>query len=262
MINVKEKIDYCQFFKLFLCLLQEYMLINSSSLIEGYFFKSDLDFANLPEDIKTAFLSQMVVKNYKKGQNIFSEGTYPAGIYYIKKGKVKKYKTVSGGKEQIIYICNKGELLGYAPFLSDERYPDSAGTITDAQIGFISDDKLIPLLHKYDELSKMLMKNLSHEFGVMINYVTTFTRKTVRERVALSLLILNEKFNDCLNNKNEVEIILTREDFANLVGTATETLVRILRDFKEEKLVQTQGRKIIIKNIPKLLEIADITGTL
>jgi CRP-like cAMP-binding protein len=238
------------------------MSINSGSLIEGYFFKSDLDFANLPINVKTAFLSQMVVRQYKKGQNIFSEGTYPAGIYFIKKGKVKKYKTVGRGKEQIIYISNEGELLGYAPFLSDEKYPDSASTITDALIGFISEEKIIQLLHKYDELSKMLMKNISHEFGVMINYVATFTRKTVRERVALSLLILNEKFSDCLNEKHEVEITLTREDFANLVGTATETLVRILHDFKEEQLIRTQGRKITVKNIPKLLEIADLTEIL
>lgn len=200
----------------------------------------------------------MNVKQFKKGQNIFTEGTYPAGIYFIKKGKVKKYKSLNGGKEQIIYVCSEGELLGYATFLSEEIYPDSAASLTDATIGFLSKDKLMKLLEEHDELSKMLMKNLSHEFGVLVNFIATFTQKTVRERVALTLLILHEKFKDDLNEYNEIQIVLTRADFANIVGTAVATLVRLLHDFKEEKLIRTQGRKIIIINKLRLLEIADV----
>jgi len=200
----------------------------------------------------------MNVKQFKKGQNIFTEGTYPAGIYFIKKGKVKKYKSLNRGKEQIIYVCSEGELLGYATFLSEEIYPDSAASLTDAVIGFLSKDKLMKLLDEHDELSKMLMKNLSHEFGVLVNFIATFTQKTVRERVALTLLILHEKFKEDLNENNEVQIVLTRADFANIVGTAVATLVRLLHDFKEENLIQTQGRKIVIINKAQLLEIADV----
>jgi CRP-like cAMP-binding protein len=107
----------------------------------------------------------------------------------------------------------------------------------------------------------MLLKNLSHEFGVLVNFIATFTQKTVRERVALTLLILQEKFKDNLNGNDQIEIVLTRIDFANIVGTAVETLVRLLRDFKEEKLIQTAGRKIIIINEDELLEIADATDS-
>jgi CRP-like cAMP-binding protein len=235
------------------------MSINPDNIAERFIFKSDSVFSDLPDNIKEEFLSQMVVKQFKKGQNIFTEGNYPAGIYFIRKGKVKKYKTLNGGKEQIIYLCSEGELLGYAAFLSEERYPDSAASLTDAAIGFISKDKLLKLLDQYDELSKMLMKNLSHEFGVLVNFIATFTQKTVRERVALTLLILLEKFKDNQNEDGEVEIILTREDFANIVGTAVETLVRLLHDFKEEELIRTQGRKILIKNKLQLLEIANVT---
>jgi len=200
----------------------------------------------------------MIVKQFRKKQNIFTEGTYPAGIYFIKKGKVKKYKSLNGGKEQILYVCSEGELLGYAAFLSEEMYPDSAASLTDATIGFLSKDKLLKLLNEYDELSKMLMKNLSHEFGVLVNFIATFTQKTVRERVALTLLILQEKFKDTTDENNEIQINLTRADFANIVGTAVATLVRLLHDFKEENLIRTQGRKIIITNKLQLLEIADV----
>jgi CRP-like cAMP-binding protein len=200
----------------------------------------------------------MIVKQFRKKQNIFTEGTYPAGIYFIKKGKVKKYKSLNGGKEQILYVCSEGELLGYAAFLSEEMYPDSAASLTDATIGFLSKDKLLKLLVQYDELSKMLMKNLSHEFGVLVNFIATFTQKTVRERVALTLLILQEKFKDNVDENNEIQINLTRADFANIVGTAVATLVRLLHDFKEENLIRTQGRKIIINNKLQLLEISDV----
>jgi len=234
------------------------MTINQDRVAERFIFKSDAAFTNLPDHVKEAFLSQMNVRQFKKGQNIFTEGTYPAGIYFIKKGKVKKYKSLSGGKEQIIYVCSEGELLGYAAFLSEEGYPDSAASLTDTTIGFLSKEKLLRLLDQYDELSKMLMKNLSHEFGVLVNFIATFTQKSVRERIALTLLILHEKFKDNLNEDHEVQIVLTRADFANIVGTAVATLVRLLHDFKDENLIRIQGRKIIVKNEQQLLVIADV----
>jgi CRP-like cAMP-binding protein len=234
------------------------MSILPDSVAERFIFNSNSAFSNLPDHIKEDVLSQMVVKQFKKGQNVFTEGTYPAGIYFIKKGKIKKYKSLNGGREQIIYVCCEGELLGYAAFLSEEWYPDSAAALTDAIIGFISKDKLIRLLDQYDELSKMMMKNLSHEFGVLVNVIATNAQKTVRERVALTLLILYEKYKDNINENNDVEIVLTRADFANIVGTAVATLVRLLHDFKEEQLIRTQGRKIVILNKHQLLEIADV----
>jgi CRP-like cAMP-binding protein len=236
------------------------MPLNNYKVTERFIFKSDLIFTGLPEDVKEAFFKEMVIKQFKKDQNIFTEGTYPAGIFFLKKGKVKKYKMLNRGKEQIIYICSEGELLGYAAFLGEERYPDSAASLTDASIGFISREKLVRLFEQHSELSKMLMKSISHEFGVLVNFIATFTQKTVRERVALTLLILHEKFKEKINDEDdEVQIILTRKDLANMVGTAVETLVRLLHDFKDEQLITTKGRKIIVIDKHKLLEIADVT---
>ena len=232
------------------------MSILPESIADKFIFKSDAIFSNLPNNIKEVFLSQMSIREYKKGQSLFTEGTYPAGIYFIKKGKVKKYKSLNGGKEQIIYVCCEGELLGYASLLGEETYPDSASSLTNTVIGFLSKEKLLKLLDQYDEISKMLVKNLSHEFGVLINFIAAFTQKPVRERVALSLLILWEKFSDNPNESSEVQIQLTRADLANMVGTAVETLVRVLQEFKKEDIIAINGRAIRILKPKELIQIS------
>lgn len=232
-----------------------------SKIRERFHLKREFDFESLPEHVQLDFTDQLVVKHFKRGQNIFTEGALPSGIYFVKKGKIKKFKTLNSGKEQIIYLCSEGEMIGYAAFLGEERYPDSAATITESLIGFISKDRLVRLLNKHEELSKLLIKKLSHEFGVMVNFIATFTKKSVRERVALTLLILNENFRQKTKEEEEIEIELTREDFANIVGIAVETLVRILSDFAKEGLIMKRKRKIIITDPLKLFKIADLTDT-
>ena len=189
---------------------------------ERFHLKREFDFESLPEHVQVDFKDQMIVKHFKRGQNIFTEGSFPSGIYFVKKGMIKKFKTLNSGKEQIIYLCSEGEMIGYASFLGEERYPDSAAAITESLIGYISRDPLVHLLDKHQELATLLVKKLSHEFGVMVNFIATFTKKSVRERVALTLLILNENFRQNRNLENEIVIELTREDFANIVGIAIQ----------------------------------------
>ena len=228
---------------------------------ERFHLKREFDFESLPEHVKVDFKNQMIVKRFKRGQNIFTEGSFPSGIYFVKEGKIKKFKTLNSGKEQIIYLCSEGEMIGYASFLGEERYPDSAAAITESLIGYISKDRLLSLLDKHQELATLLVKKLSHEFGVMVNFIATFTKKSVRERVALTLLILNENFRQNRNLENEIVIELTREDFANIVGIAIETLVRILSDFVTEGLITKKRREIIVKQPLELFKIADLTDT-
>lgn len=234
---------------------------SSSKIRERFHLKREFDFESLPEHVQEDFTNHMIVKHFKRGQNIFTEGAFPSGIYFVKKGKIKKFKTLNSGKEQIIYLCSEGEMIGYAAFLGEERYHDSAAAITESLIGYISKDRLISLLDKHEELSKLLIKKLSHEFGVMVNFIATFTKKSVRERVALTLLILNENFRQNTNDDNEIQIELTREDFANIVGIAIETLVRILSEFAREGLIKKNGRKIVAIETLKLFKIADLTDT-
>jgi CRP-like cAMP-binding protein len=228
---------------------------------ERFHLKREFDFESLPEHVQVDFKDQMIVKHFKRGQNIFTEGSLPSGIYFVKEGKIKKFKTLNNGREQIIYLCSEGEMIGYASFLGEERYPDSAAAITESLIGYISKERLVSLLDKHQELATLLVKKLSHEFGVMVNFIATFTNKSVRERVALTLLILNENFRQNRNLENEIVIELTREDFANIVGIAVETLVRILSDFVTEGLITKKRREIIVKQPLELFRIADLTDT-
>lgn len=225
--------------------------------IDKFHFRSNSVFEGLPEDELTYLDERTIDTKLKKGQPIFSEGTRPNGLFFLKSGKVKKYKTDRNGKEQIIYICGVGELLGHAALLADEPYSDSAAALEDSIIGFISKSDFMVILESSKVLSKKMLVNLSHEFNVLINGITSFTQKTVRERLALCLLIMKDKYNANREDNKAVEINLSREDLANFVGIAVETLVRLLHDFKEEKFIETQGRKIRILDSRGLIKVAN-----
>lgn len=225
--------------------------------IDKFHFKSDSILEELPEKDLKALKSKMISYKFKKGKMVFSEGTYPSGIFYLKKGKVKKYKTDRDGREHIIYVCNSGELFGYPALLSEEPYSDSAATLEDAVLDFIPKDAFFKILEQSPILSTKLLKNLSHEFGVLENSIINFAHQSVRERLALSLLILKEKFRDKNNPNSPVEITLSREDLSNVTGTVVETLVRLLHDFKDEGLIETEGRKIRILDAKKLVKVAN-----
>lgn len=225
--------------------------------VDQFHFRSNSIFEGLPESELTYLEERTIYTKVKKGQTIFIEGARPNGIFFLKTGKVKKYKTNRDGKEQIIYICSNGELLGYPALLSDEPYPDSAKALEDSIVGFIPKNDFLHVLEASKSLSKKLLINLSHEFGVLVNGIASFSHKTVRERLALSLLIMKDKYKTGTEEGKPVEINLSREDLANLVGVAVETLVRLLHDFKEEALIESSGRKIRILDARKLIKIAN-----
>jgi CRP-like cAMP-binding protein len=225
--------------------------------VDKFHFKSDSVFQGLPED-ELAFLEKkMSDRVYRKGQRVFVEGSIPTGIYYVKKGKIKKYKADWDGKESIIYVCLKGELFGYPALLSEEPYTHSAAAMEDSLIAMIPKNDFLDLLASSQILSGLLLKNLSHEFGVMVNKVTSLSMRSVRERLALRLLILKERNETTGHEKQAVEINLSREDLAGMIGTAVETLVRVLHEFKLEKLIETNGRTIKVLDIPRLIKIAN-----
>jgi CRP-like cAMP-binding protein len=225
---------------------------------DKYNFNSDSILDELPEEDISLLNKNMVIHSYKKGEILFREGSYPTGIYYVKKGKVKKYKTDKEGREQIFYLCKSGELLGYHALLSEEHYTDSASTLEESIISFIPKDDFLKVVQFSPILSNRLLKCMSHEFGVLVNSITIFAQRTVRERLALSLLILRDKYKKQEPDGKPVELNLSREDLSKMVGTARETLTRLLHDFKEEGLIETNGRRIILKNSLVLSRIANL----
>lgn len=225
--------------------------------IDKWDFKSESVLKDLPaEDLKllNAHKSEQV---YKKGEIIFREGSFPYGIFYVIDGKAKKFKVDKDNKEQIIYVANTGELLGYHAVLSENRYPDFAAALEESRIAFIPKEDFLAVLNQSEVLSKRLLRTLSHEFAVMENSLTMFAQKSVRERLALQLIVIREKYKVNFQPGMPVEINMSRDDLASVVGTARENVVRLLSEFKESGIVETRGRKIIVLDVNKLIRIAD-----
>ncbi len=195
---------------------------------------------------------------YKKGQILFHEGTRPLGVFCVNKGKIKVYKIGFDGKEQIINIIGEGGLLGYKAMLAEEPYSVSAETLEDCTICFLSRPNFLQSLSDSGDLNKRILKQVCHEHGLLTESLTNQAQRTVRERLAITLLKLKDTYGLDYHDNGGVEINLTREDLANIVGTATETLIRLLHEFKNDKLITTKGRKIRIEDPEGLLKTANL----
>ncbi|WP_143960800.1 Crp/Fnr family transcriptional regulator [Litoribacter populi] len=195
--------------------------------------------------------------NYKKGQVLFHEGTRPLGVFCINKGKAKVYRLGADGKEQIMKISKEGDVLGYKAMIGEETYPVTAETLEDCTICFVPKSDFLTLLSDNPNFNKKLLQAVCQEIGVMSEKLTNLAQKSVRERLAITLLMLKDTYG-IDGDKEPVEINLTREDLANIVGTATETLIRLLHDFKEENYISTKGRKIKVDDVKGLVRAAGL----
>lgn len=225
--------------------------------IHKWDFKTESILADLPEADLALLMQHAVEQPYKKAETVFKEGAYAAGIYYIKSGKVKKFRTDKEGREHIIYIANRGELIGYHAVLSEDPYPDAATTLEESIISFIPKTDFLQVLEHSSIFTQRLLKTLSHEFAVLANSLSLFAQKSVRERLALQLIVIREKYKVNFKPGMAVEINMSREDLAGLVGTARENVVRVLSEFRKDGILETRGRKIIVLDISKLLAIAN-----
>lgn len=176
---------------------------------------------------------------YKKNQPLFIEGSIPRGVYCLNQGKVKIFTRGEEGKEQIIHIAKAGEIVGFRAMFSGDPYKVAASTLEECNICFIGKSDFLNLVDSNITLRNGLMRELSKELADRAGFITNMAQKSVRERLAYVLLILDDIYDQEMIN-------MTREDLANYVGTATETLIRLLKDFKEEDLIVTHTRKIEI----------------
>lgn len=193
------------------------------------------------------------IQKYAMGEIIFREGVVPSGIYFINKGKVKKYKVDHNGREQIIYVASQGEFIGYHAILAEERYADSAATIEESMLSFIPKEDFIQVLNNSPLLTSRMLKALSHEFTVLANSISVFSQRSAIERLAIALIFLREKYKQDLNDEGEILINISRNDLANLAGLAKENVIRLLKELKSEEIIETEGRKIWIRDIKRLI---------
>jgi CRP-like cAMP-binding protein len=186
---------------------------------------------------------------YKQKSKLFKEGQIPKGVFIVHAGKLKICKELENGKEQIIHIAKEGELVGIRALFSGQKYNVTAQTLEDSHIGYLNSIDFKFLINSVSELRDNIIQELSMELVDKIEFITNLAQKNVRIRFAHALLLLAQIY-------DEDPINLSRDDMASFVGTATETLIRVLTEFKKEKIIEIQGRKITILEKNKLKLIA------
>lgn len=193
---------------------------------------------------------------YRKGTVIYSEGSRLTGFFCVTSGIVKIFKTGIDGKEQIIRFAKKGEIIAYRSLLSQELACTTAEVIEEAVLCHIPYQTLLFLIKNNWQFSHHMLQIVCRELREANEYITDIAQKTVRERLAEVLILLKENFD--LDNQNTLQISLTREELANMVGTATESVIRLLSEFRQDNLVELHGRKIKFLDTPGLRRVANI----
>jgi CRP-like cAMP-binding protein/CheY-like chemotaxis protein len=196
------------------------------------------------------FLEGKKINHYKKKESIYLEGNYPNGLYYINTGKVKIFKTHEYGKELITDLLKEGDFFGYTSMLEESPYAESAVALENTEVIFLPKDEFNSLVFGNYSVTRNFIRILTK--GVMDKQerLLDLAYSSVRKRTAEALILLYDKYKP--KEGESFAMAIAREDLANIVGTATESLIRTLSDFKEEKLIEIKEGKIRILNEVKL----------
>ena len=214
-------------------------------------------FCNPAYDSVADINAEKICTAYKKGEYIFKEGTRPHGVFCVNVGKIKLSKAGDDGREQIIRLVKPGDPLGYRSLLSGDTYNASAIALENCGVCFIPKELFLGILQKDSSLSMEMMKLLSDDLKKAEMQITHLAQKPVRERVAEAILFIKETYGFEADGKT-INASFSREDIANIVGTATETAIRLLSEFNKDQIIQLNGKKIMILDTAKLLKAANI----
>jgi CRP-like cAMP-binding protein len=206
------------------------------------------------KDVKDAGMisqlsEQYSIESYSKKQTLYQEGKRPRFLYYLVKGKVKGFRTHEDGKDYITDIFSDGDFMGYPALIEDKNYDDSAVVLEESEIMQIPKDEFLQMIYGDMNVAAKFIRIITQNVKEKEERLLNLAYSSLRKRVAKALVDLNGKYNDLGGNK---PIEISREDIAHYVGTATESLIRTLSDFKSEKLIEIKEGKIRISDIEKL----------
>lgn len=204
------------------------------------------------KELKTLSCKRPVVF-YKKKEVFFHEEDLPQHLFFINKGKVKTYKVHDDGKEYITGLYHSGEFFGYFPLLENSNYSDSALALEECEILKIPKVDFLSLVYKNRDVAGKFIKMLCNHIGEKEEQLLKLAYDTVRKRVADAILRLIKLFPKIPGKAPK--ITMSREDLAGMAGTASETVIRTLSEFKEEELIDLQGREILVLDVEGLQEI-------
>ncbi len=194
---------------------------------------------------------------YKKGEIIYHQGANPAGLYCVHDGKVKLSSISNDGKSTIISISSPGELFAHKNVFNNQVYQTSAIAIEESKVCFIEKKFFFDLLQEEPSVSLQLVSQMAKEMGAAVKSISDLTQKTVRARFATFLVDACKNFGKEIDGKTYLDIKLTREELASIVGGATETVIRLISDFKDEGLITQEGKTIVILDLDALKDEID-----
>ncbi|MDE6452479.1 MAG: Crp/Fnr family transcriptional regulator [Odoribacter sp.] len=213
-------------------------------------------FPHLTDTELKTLLTPDSIRSYKKGTLLHEEGNCIKGCYFIYCGIVKIYQTGQEGKEQIILFDQEGDIFGFRSVIRHESACTSAKTLSDCILCYIPDKILLDLLENNSGFAYDMGQIACKELGSANRYIRDIAQKSVKARLAEILLLISNEFG--IETDGTLKLNITREELSNFVGTATETVIRLLSDYKTEGLVEVQGRKIKLLNIEKIKTIAGL----
>jgi CRP/FNR family transcriptional regulator, cyclic AMP receptor protein len=190
---------------------------------------------------------------YKKKQIVYTEGNHPNRLYYVIKGKVKAYKTNDDGKELVTELYSRGDFFGYIAMLEGTVYKDTTEAMEETELAVIPKEDFDDLLNNNVEVSKKFIQLLAKNISEKENQLLGLAYNSLRKKVAEALILLQKKYQE--NQDEKFAITISRESLATIAGTATESLIRTLSDFRTEKLVDIKDGSIVIINQKKLEQL-------
>lgn len=209
----------------------------------------------MSKDELKAVSDSKVSRKVKKGELIFDEGEKLGGIYCVRDGVSKLSKLSSNGKDQIVKLASKGEVLGQRSVVAEESSNLSATAVNDMEVCFVPKEAIINTLHKNPDFTYEVLRHMAHDLREADDVIVNMSQKTVKQRIAEALLYMKNRFGE--DADGFLILVLSREDIANVVGTATESCIRILSEFRKEGLIRTSGKKMAIADIRKLQDLVD-----
>ena len=211
-------------------------------------------FSRLSPDDRRKIAAVATVKHFSRGDVIFEQDTPSNALYAIASGRVKIFKLNDSGKELILKIVNQGEFFGYIALLENSIYRDFADALEDCEVVAIPRDQFDELIHSKPEVSRAFIKLLAGDVSEREEQLLNLAYNSLRRKVADALLMLKGKFKD---QPGDFAIHISRENLAAVAGTATESLIRTLTDFKAEKLIDIREANITILDENRLKQMGN-----
>jgi len=232
--------------------------LKKAAISTNIYDASSAGFTRFLKDVKNAGLIQEMserydTEHYERKQSLYQEGKKPRFLFFLVKGKVKCYKTNEDGKEYIMSLHSAGDFIGYTALLEDSYYQDSAVILEDAEIMPIPKDDFLQMIYSDINIATQFIHIITHNIKEKEDRLLNIAYSSLRKRVATALVEIVTKFN---LKEQLMPVEISREEIAQYVGTATESLIRTLSDFKAEKLIEIKSGRISVNNIEKLRNLA------